>query len=72
MVIRRGDRRQGDYGWNFCHASDGVVLEPCDHQFSRQGEVSYVRNRPVASKRINRWGGDRIQQNLVRLRLIDQ
>jgi hypothetical protein len=21
MVIRRGDRRQGDYGWNFCRAS---------------------------------------------------
>jgi hypothetical protein len=57
MVIRRGDRRQGDYGWNFCRASDGVVLEPCDHQSSRQGEVSDVRNRPAASKRINRWGG---------------
>ena len=35
---------------------DGVVLEPCDHQFSRQGEVSDVRNRPAASKRITRWG----------------
>ena len=22
MVIRRWDRRQGDYGWNFCRASD--------------------------------------------------
>jgi hypothetical protein len=57
MVIRRGDRRQGDYGWNFCRASDGVVLEPCYHQFSRQGEVSDVRNRPAASKTIYRWGG---------------